>query len=45
VECLWTRIGNASVVLRAQKEQLALEANKVELQSKTKMERHAKLFG
>jgi len=39
-----TRIGNASVVLRAQKEQLALEAKKVESQSKTKMERRAKLL-
>jgi hypothetical protein len=39
-----TRIGNASVVLRAQKEQLALEAKKVESQSKTKIERRAKLL-
>ena len=39
-----TRIGNASVVLRTQKEQLALEAKKVESQSKTKMERRAKLL-
>ena len=39
-----TRIGNASVVLRAQTEQLALEAKKVEAQSKTKMERRAKLL-
>jgi len=39
-----TRIGNASVVLRAQKEQLALEAKKVESQSKTKMESRAKLL-
>ena len=37
-----TRIGNASVVLSAQNEELALEAKKVESQSKTKMERHAK---
>ena len=39
-----TRIGNASVVLRAQKEQLTLDAKKVESQSQTKMERHAKLL-
>ena len=36
-----TKIGNASVVLRAQTEQLALDAKKVELQSKSKMERRA----
>ena len=45
---LWTvcgtRIGNASVVLRTQKEQLALEAKKVESQSQTKNERRAKLL-
>jgi hypothetical protein len=39
-----TRIGNASVVLRAQTEQLALDAKKVELQSKSRMERRAKLL-
>ena len=39
-----TRIGNSSVVLRAQKEQLASEAKKVEAQSKTKLERRAKLL-
>jgi hypothetical protein len=39
-----TRIGNASVVLRAQKEQLDLDAKKVESQSKSKVERRAKLL-
>jgi hypothetical protein len=39
-----TRIGNASVILRAQKEQLALDAKKVESQSKSKQERRAKLL-
>jgi hypothetical protein len=39
-----TRIGNASVVLRAQKEQLDLEAKNVESQSKSKVKRRAKLL-
>ena len=39
-----TRIGNARIVLRAQKEQLDLDAKKVESQSKSKMERRAKLL-
>ena len=40
-----TRIGNASVVLRAQTAQLALEANKLATQSQSKeSQRHAKLL-
>ena len=37
-----TRIGNASVVLRAQREQLALDGEKIAAQSQTKIERRAK---
>ena len=39
-----TRIGNASVVLRAQTEQLAREATKVSLQAQTKSARRARLL-
>jgi hypothetical protein len=39
-----TRISNASVVLRAQKEQLSLDEKKTELQSKSKQEKRAKLL-
>jgi hypothetical protein len=39
-----TRIGNASVVLRAQTEQLAREATKVTLQAQTKSARRARLL-
>ena len=37
-----TRIGNASVVLRAQREQLVLDAGKIAVQSQTKIDRRAK---
>ena len=39
-----TRIGNASIVLRAQREQLALDAEKIAAQSQTKINRRAKLI-
>jgi len=39
-----TRIGNASVVLRAQTEHLALEANKAASTSQSKLQRRAKLL-
>ncbi len=48
VGALWnncgTRIGNASVVLRAQTAQLVLEANKLASQSQSKSQRRAKLL-
>jgi len=37
-----TRIGNASVVLRAQREQLALDVQKIAAQSQTRTDRRAK---
>ena len=39
-----TRIGNASVVLRAQKEQLELDAKKIALQSQAKSQQRVKLL-
>ena len=39
-----TRIGNASIVLRAQREQRALDAEKIAAQSQTKINRRAKLI-
>ncbi len=39
-----TRIGNASIVLRAQKEQLAIDAEKIASQSHTKSQRCVKLL-
>jgi hypothetical protein len=39
-----TRIGNASVVLRAQTEHLALKANKAASTSQSKLQRRAKLL-
>ena len=39
-----TRIGNASVVLRAQKEQLELDAKKIASQSQAKSQRRVKLL-
>ena len=41
---MWHKIGNPSVVLRAQTEHLALEANKAASTSQSKLHRRAKLL-